>query len=215
MCFMASIVEIIAVITAILSAVLGAQLQDFNIPNIHFPYVIVMSVVIPFIYLLNDDSEKEIIFQGGWYQGFRYALGIYTTPNKDNGSSDGNKIHVARLTYNQNLSNFLKISRSYSMPRRPDGSISPRKITSKRCLSAVELRLQLHFGDTNEIVHSNRRHSAGYACPDVLVSSLINSTIHNTHTSIELPFSRNNSQLKKKMHLLKSSSSSIDTLYLD
>ena len=49
-----------AVFTAILSALLGAQLQDFNIPNIHFPDVIVMSIIIPFIYLLNDDFEKEV-----------------------------------------------------------------------------------------------------------------------------------------------------------
>ena len=74
MCVVASIVEIMAVVTAILSAVLGAQLQDLNIPNIHFPDVIVTSIIIPFIYLLNDDSEKEVIFQSGWYQGFRLSL---------------------------------------------------------------------------------------------------------------------------------------------
>ena len=215
MCFVASIVEIMAVITAILSAVLGAQLQDFNIPNIHFPYVIVMSVVIPFIYLLNDDSEKEIIFQSGWYQGFRYALGIYTTQTIANGSCDSNRIPVARLSYNQNLSNFLKLSRCYSISRRPDSSISSRKITLKHFPSTVELRLPHNFEGTNDIVHTNRRHSSGDASPDVSVSLFINLKIHNNPTSIELPFSRNNSQIKKKTHSLKSSSSSIDTIYLN
>ena len=126
---MASIVEIMAVVTAILSAVLGAQLQDFSIPNIHFPDVIVTSIIIPFIYLLNDDSEKEVIFQSGWYQGFRYVLGIYTTPAVANNSSDRNRIPVARLNYNQNLVNFLKIPQRYSIPLRPDGSLSRRKIS--------------------------------------------------------------------------------------
>ena len=128
-CFVASIVEMMAVVTAILSAVLGAQLQDLKIPNIHFPDVIVMSIIIPFIYLLNDESEKEVIFQSGWYQGFRYVLGIYTPADVANDSSDRNRIPVARLNYNQNLLNFLKIPRRYSVPRCPDGSTSRRKIS--------------------------------------------------------------------------------------
>ena len=204
---MASILEITAVVTAILSALLGAQLQDFNIPNIHFPDVIVMSIIIPFIYLLNDDFEKEVIFQSGWYQGFRYVLGIYTTPAVANDSSDRNRIPVARLNYNQNLLNFLKIPRRYSIPRRPDGSISRRKIS-------FEVILQHGFKDTNKIVHADRRHSVGNAGLDILSFSLSNSKIYNFHQSIELTILRNNSELKQKIRSMQSSHSSISTIYL-
>ena len=204
---MASIVEMMAVVTAILSAVLGAQLQDLKIPNIHFPDVIVMSIIIPFIYLLNDESEKEVIFQRGWYQGFRYVLGIYTAPAVANDSSDRNRIPVARLNYNQNLLNFFKIPQRYSIPRRPDGSISRRKISFDEIL-------QRGFKDTNKIVHADRRHSVGNACLDILSFSLSKSRIYNSHESIELTFLRNNSELKQKIHSLHSSHSSISTIYL-
>ena len=207
MCVVASIVEIMAVVTAILSAVLGAQLQDFSIPNIHFPDVIVTSIIIPFIYLLNDDSEKEVIFQRGWYQGFRYVLGIYTTPALANESSDRNRIPVARLNYNQNLVNFLKIPQRYSIPRRPDGSLSRRKIS-------FDVILEHGVKDTNKKVHADRRHSVGNACLDILSVSLIKSKIYISHESIELTILRNNSELKQKIHSLHSSHSSISTIYL-
>ena len=207
MCVVASIVEIMAVVTAILSAVLGAQLQDLNIPNIHFPDVIVTSIIIPFIYLLNDDSEKEVIFQSGWYQGFRYVLGIYTTPAVANNSSDRNRIPVARLNYNQNLVNFLKMPRRYSIPRLPDGSISRRKIS-------FDVILSHGFLDTNKILHANRRHSVGNACLDILSLYFSRSKIYNSHESIELTILRNNSELKQKIDSLHSAHSSISTIYL-
>jgi hypothetical protein len=50
MCFMASMVEMFAMATAILSGILGAQLQELSVPNIHFPDAIVMSVIIPSIH---------------------------------------------------------------------------------------------------------------------------------------------------------------------
>ena len=211
---MASILEILAVVTTILSAPLGAQLQDFNVPNIHFPDVIVMSIIIPFIYLLNDDSEKEVIFQSGWYQGFRYVFGMYITPAVANDSSDRNRIPVARLSYNQNLLNFLKIPRSYSIPRLPDGIISRKKISLTRCLSSFELILQHDFKDTNKKVHTNRRHSVGNARSDSLVSSLSKSKIYNYHESDELTILRNSSEFKQEIHTLQSSRSSISTIYI-
>ena len=76
MCFMGCIYEILAMVAALLSALLGSQIQEFNIPNIHFPDVILMFVVIPFIHLLNDEDTKGIIFDQGWIQGIKYVLGI-------------------------------------------------------------------------------------------------------------------------------------------
>ena len=63
MCFMGCIYEILAMVAALLSALLGSQIQEFNIPNIHFPDAIVMSIVIPFLHLLNQEITKGIIFE--------------------------------------------------------------------------------------------------------------------------------------------------------
>jgi len=214
MCFITSIIEIFAIVTAILSAVLGKQLQDFNIPNIHFPYVIVMSIIIPFIYLLNDDAEKEVIFQSGWYQGVRYVLGIYTAPTIANNSLGRNLIPMARLNYHQNLSNFFKFCRSHPTFQHPDASLSPDKTTLSRCQSSVELIVHHEIIKNNKIIHNNRRNSVGDFCLDVLVSSIRKSPNHISPKSIELPFLRNNSQLNEETHSLKSSSSFISTIYL-
>ena len=214
MCFITSIIEIFAIVTAILSAVLGKQLQDFHIPNIHFPYVIVMSIIIPLIYLLNDDAEKEVIFQSGWYQGFRYVLGIYTAPTIANGSSGRNRIPMARLNYHQNLLNFFKFSRSHTSFQHPYASLSPDKATLSLCQSSVKLIVHHEIIKNNKIVHNNRRNSVGDFCLDVLVSSIRKSPNHISPKSIELPFLRNNSQLNEETHSLKSSSSFISTIYL-
>ena len=214
MCFITSIIEIFAIVTAILSAVLGKQLQDFNIPNIHFPYVIVMSIIIPFIYLLNDGAEKEVIFQSGWYQGVRYVLGIYTAPTIANNSLGRNLIPMARLNYHQNLSNFFKFSRSHPTFQHPDASLSPDKTTLSRCQSSVELIVHHEIIKNNNMVLSKRRNSVGDVCLGVLVSSIRKSPNHISPKSIELPILWNNSQLNEKTHSLKSSSSSISTIYL-
>ena len=215
MCFITSIIEIFAIVTAILSAVLGKQLQDLNIPNIHFPYVIVMSIIIPFIYLLNDDAEKEVIFQSGWYQGVRYVLGIYTAPTIANNSLGRNLIPMARLNYHQNLLNFYKFSRSHPTFQHPDASLSPDKTTLPRCQSSVELIVHHEIIKKNNIVLSKRRNSVGDVCLGVLVSSIKKSPNHLSSKSIELPILWNNSQLDEKTHSLKSSSSSISTIYLN
>ena len=73
---MGCIYEILASVAALLSALLGSQIQEFSIPNIHFPDVILMFVVIPFIHLLNDEDTKHIIFAHGWIQGIKYVLAM-------------------------------------------------------------------------------------------------------------------------------------------
>ena len=36
-----------------------------------------MNVIIPIVYLMNDEETKGIIAEEGWYQGIRYMLGTY------------------------------------------------------------------------------------------------------------------------------------------
>ena len=36
-----------------------------------------MDVIIPIVYLMNDEETKGIIAEEGWYQGIRHMMGIY------------------------------------------------------------------------------------------------------------------------------------------
>ena len=74
--------------SATVSVLLGPELYDLKIPNIHFPDAIITSIVIPFIHILNDESSKGIISQHGWIQGIRYTLGIYIARIEDLPTND-------------------------------------------------------------------------------------------------------------------------------
>ena len=108
MCFMASVVEMFAMATAILSGFLGAQLQELSVPNIHFPDAIFMSVIIPSIHLLNQEETKGIIFENGWYQGFKHVFGRYTKTASENrpvnGSSNTEDNHNLNMDKRKSLS---------------------------------------------------------------------------------------------------------------
>ena len=74
MCFMAWLYELLGVI----SSVLSPFLHNLGFHNIHYPDVILMFVVIPFVHMMNDEETKAIIADRNWYQGLRHMLGIYT-----------------------------------------------------------------------------------------------------------------------------------------
>ena len=69
-------------ILAFVSTLLTPLLHKFGIPNLHYPDAILVSVVIPFVNLMNDEVTKGIISEENWYQGLRYMLGIYVEPTE-------------------------------------------------------------------------------------------------------------------------------------
>ena len=129
MCFMSWLYELLAIVTAIMSSVLGAHIQEFKIPNIHFPDVIIMFIVIPFIHLLNDEEIKGIIFEQGWIQGIKYVLGIYTEPSLGKDST------APRATQNsRDRRNTPQNSFSSQIPKLTS---SQRRLIHRRCQSAI------------------------------------------------------------------------------
>ena len=44
-------------------------------PN--FANCIITFVIIPSVYLMNDEDTKKIIYKEGWYLGLRHMLGIH------------------------------------------------------------------------------------------------------------------------------------------
>ena len=79
MCCMAWMYELLAT----LSAILTPSLFKIGISNLHYVDAIVMFVLIPFVYLMNDEDTKRIILEEDWYEGIRHVLGIYK--EKDTG----------------------------------------------------------------------------------------------------------------------------------
>ena len=73
---------------AIASAMFTPLLHEYGIPNLHMLDAIIMSIVIPFSHLMNDEDTKEVIFEENWYQGIRYLLGIHRKQVSENKNKD-------------------------------------------------------------------------------------------------------------------------------
>ena len=56
-------------------------LHSFGLDSIHYIDCIIMTVMIPMAYLMNDEETKGIIVEENWYQGLRYMLGKYKPSN--------------------------------------------------------------------------------------------------------------------------------------
>ena len=148
---MGCIYEILASVAALLSALLGSQIQEFRIPNIHFPDVILMFVVIPFIHLLNDEDTKHIIFSHGQIQGIKYVLGI----NKDN-KLDGD---VAKSCVPQSpRKNRNMPGRAFS-PMIANLTTSQRRLILRKCNSSINMVAKDDILLAKEKIHLERRYS--------------------------------------------------------
>ena len=149
MCFMGCIYEILASLAALLSALLASQIQEFSIPNIHFPDVILMFVVIPFIHLLNDEDTKHIIFAHGWIQGIKYVLGINKDPQL--GGDVANSGVAQSTRKNRNV-------RAFS-PMIANLTTSQRRLILRKCNSSINMVAKDGILLAKEKMHLERRYS--------------------------------------------------------
>ena len=62
-------------------------LHTLGLHNIHYPDCIIMNVIIPIVYLMNDEETKGIIAEESWFQGIRYMMGMYTRIRRRQGPS--------------------------------------------------------------------------------------------------------------------------------
>ena len=151
MCYMGCMYEILAMVAALLSALLGSQIQEFKIPNIHFPDVILIFVVIPFVHLLNGEDIKSIIFEQGWIQGIKYVLGIY----KDSkiGQHDVSSDATQRTSKGRNMP-----QRAIS-PIITNTTSSQRRLIFRKCKSSINMVSKDGFLLAKEKIHLERRYS--------------------------------------------------------
>ena len=136
-------------VAAFLSAVLGSQIQEFKIPNIHFPDVILIFVVIPFVHLLNNEDTKSIIFEEGWIQGIKFVVGLYNNhlPGEDDSSSGAS----------QNPREDRKMPQNTSSHTIANLSTSQRRLIYRKCKSTINIALKDMFLLPKEKMHLERR----------------------------------------------------------
>ena len=151
MCFMSWLYELLAVVFALMSSYLGAQIQEFNIPNFHFPDVIIMFIVIPFMHLLNDEEIKSIIFEQGWMQGIKCVLGIYAAPSV---GSDSTALRAI-----QNSRNKRDTPQNSFSSQIPKLTSSQRRLIRRKCKSAIDIVPKDVLILQKEQMHLQRKYS--------------------------------------------------------
>ena len=60
------------------SFVAYTSLKSFGYRKLHYPDCILTFLIIPLVYLINDEETRGVIAEENWYQGFRYILGTRT-----------------------------------------------------------------------------------------------------------------------------------------
>ena len=145
MCFMGWLNELIAIVFACLTPVL----HQFGIPNLHMIDCTMMFVLIPFLYLLNDEETNGIISDENWYQGIRYLLGIYIPqeklevitqpdpiPKQNRTPSPSKATNVTSARCNLTLNSHMLIKRNFStpilLPSNKEGSIETACILKRQ-----------------------------------------------------------------------------------
>ena len=209
MCFMGWLYELLAIVAGLLSALIGYQMQqEFSIPNIHFPDVILVFVLIPFIHLLNDEDTKGIIFDEGWIQSIKFVVGLYNNhlPGEDDSSSGASR----------NPREDRKMPQNTSSHTIANLSTSQRRLMYRKCKSSINIASKDMFLLPKEKMHLERRYSLGQNVVSG-TSGLINDEIVSKLPQIvaqcvSTKITRNEIQTNIST---QSSHSSLSTIYID
>ena len=52
------------------------SMNSFGYRRLHHTDCIITLIIIPAVYIINDEETRGVIAEESWYQGFRYILGI-------------------------------------------------------------------------------------------------------------------------------------------
>ena len=66
-CFIGWFLEVVGLI----SIAMAPNFYELGLSNPHYPNVIIMFIVIPFLHLMNDQDIKSAIYDHGWYYGIK------------------------------------------------------------------------------------------------------------------------------------------------
>ena len=58
-----------------MSSLTPKLLFESGFSHMYYSDSLIMFVIIPFVYLVNDEEVKGVIYEHGWYKGLRYMVG--------------------------------------------------------------------------------------------------------------------------------------------
>ena len=61
---------------SVMSLLTPKMLFEFGFSHMYYTDTLIMFVVIPLVYFINDADVKGVINDKGWYEGLRYMVGI-------------------------------------------------------------------------------------------------------------------------------------------
>ena len=79
MCIIGWLVEILGT----LCHVLFLWLNSMGLAGMHYVEGVIMFIIIPLVYLMNDDDTKGVIVDEGWIQGLKYLAGLRNNKTKN------------------------------------------------------------------------------------------------------------------------------------
>ena len=82
-CFLGWLLEVFLTVLVGLFALLkdlGLEKGLFY-PYFEFFQAFFRAIVIPFVHLINEEETKTVITEEKWYNGIKYALGLYRKPD--------------------------------------------------------------------------------------------------------------------------------------
>lgn len=194
--------------SATVSVILGPELYDLKIPNIHFPDAIITSIVIPFIHILNDESSKGIISQHGWIQGIRYTLGIYIA-----------RIEDLQLIHS-NTTKIQKANKEVQLHITPGQTLasSQRLLLHRQCQSLDDYANSMSKRKTmicDQRARLKRHHSLKYDLSKLSLEMINNQLVYQSQKPLDVPALSKRVYKKPTKSSLTSVTSSISTIFLD
>ena len=201
MCLLGWIYELVSNIFVIMAPMIKFQ---YGWPNTYFLDPVSMFVIIPFLYLFNDDDTKEIIFKENWFQGVKCVLGIYVAPSEEhngqnlalrtgrNGNPSGNRLPVVDNPPRAPLR--FQFSTNNEPPHQQTG------FQNRRCMSLVNIVPGSRTINPTVLKYSKKQLS----CTNILLNGMeLSSELQETTT-----------QTNNKDHTCRESTLSLETLYL-
>ena len=82
-CFLGWLLEVfLTVLVGLLTLLKDLGLEKrFYYPYFDFFHAFFRAIVIPFVHLINEEETKTVITEENWYNGIKYALGLYRKPD--------------------------------------------------------------------------------------------------------------------------------------
>ena len=60
---------------SVMSLLKPKLLYESRFSHMYYSDSLIMFVIIPFLYLVNDEEVKGVIYEKGWYKGLRHMVG--------------------------------------------------------------------------------------------------------------------------------------------